>query len=112
MSRRTARADVVERELAALNASLVSARRFRNAGVSASCGLPAELLTSILLHLQANWQPERHKISEGAWKLTLGWMTVLQVCNLWREVSTVIQHTQAEVISSSSDCHQHTLLMD
>ena len=74
----------MDQELEALNEGLVMARRLRNSGVSTACGLPAEVLTSVFSQLQAIWQPEWQSVSQDAW---LGWMTVVQVCSVWREVS-------------------------
>ncbi|KZV73821.1 hypothetical protein PENSPDRAFT_749856 [Peniophora sp. CONT] len=85
--RKNACTEAVERELVALKEGLVLALRLRNVAICASCSLPAELLATIFFYLQDDWQPKRHKIPEGGWNLTLGWMTVLQVCSVWREVA-------------------------
>ncbi|KZV73822.1 hypothetical protein PENSPDRAFT_749857 [Peniophora sp. CONT] len=83
LSNKDARVQAMERELAALDASRILARRLRNAGVSFACGLPPEVLTIIFSYLQAIWQPEHQAILNG--NRTSGWMTALGVCSIWRE---------------------------
>lgn len=88
LANKDARAQAVDRELAALNTSLVRARRLRNGVVPAVCQLPVEILAIIFAFLQDIWPPERRDSSVYASKLDPGWMTAMQVCGIWRGVST------------------------
>lgn len=69
-------------ELEVLREQFFSAHSKRNARVMA-CRLPAEVLTSIFMCVQAIWRPSKPQSKDMPYGA--GWTAITRVCNSWRK---------------------------
>ncbi|VDC02905.1 unnamed protein product [Peniophora sp. CBMAI 1063] len=78
------RLQTLDAELKDVEKALIDARRLRNLNTW-PCKLPAEVLICIFEWLQPMWPPERHRTESGQ-TYSAGWMSVMHVCSMWREI--------------------------
>ena len=86
------RTELADIELEVLQQQIGVAKRLRNK-TRRACQLPPEILGSIFMFAQEDWNPQRTTTENRRYArrfrtaYSLGWMTVLHTCSTWRQVS-------------------------